>query len=110
MERKQLEDLIQRLWDQGASIGIMNILEHDKQQREALAQVEAELSDEAASHVNTSRDRDRWRSHSYSIAEHRDAAQAQLAEAVGLLTQITENEHDGVPYATIANFLNHANH
>lgn len=42
MERKQLEDLIQRLWDQGASIEIMNILEHDKQQREALARVEVE--------------------------------------------------------------------
>lgn len=38
MERKQMEDLIQRLWDQGASIEIMKILEHDKQQREALVE------------------------------------------------------------------------
>lgn len=42
MERKDLEDLIQRLWDQGASIEIMKILEHDKQQREALTLVQVE--------------------------------------------------------------------
>jgi hypothetical protein len=43
VERKDLEDLIQRLWDQGASIEIMKILEHDKQQRESLSRVEAKL-------------------------------------------------------------------
>jgi len=37
VERKLLEDLIQRLWDQGASIEmITKILEHDKQQSHKL--------------------------------------------------------------------------
>lgn len=71
MERKQLEDLIQRLWDQGASIGIMNILKHDKEQREAFAQVEAELRHERIICMRK--------------ATELKLAQMQLAEAVNLL-------------------------
>lgn len=79
MDRKQLEELIQRLWDQGASIEIMKILEHDKQQREALARVEADLAECSAAHANCIEELRAFHATKPWLVEQ------QLAEAVELL-------------------------
>lgn len=87
MERKQLEDLIQRLWDQGASIEIMKILEHDKQQRETLSRAQGE--------------RDEFKMLFESMQDNSMGHAKDVAEALGLLSGIQYSKS----YAELESFM-----
>ncbi len=88
MERKDLEDLIQRLWDQGASIEIMKILEHDKQQR---------LTIQYQAMKNANR---------MLLATELETAQSEFKEALDLLAEAEENlDHKRLLQDRIDSFL-----
>jgi len=84
VERKELEKLADVMWDEGCSMKIMIFLEHDKQQREDLARMEAERDycRRVAEHNKTLGER---------FSAERDTAQAQLAEAVGFFRALNRS-------------------